>query len=342
MLDSIRHSIAKSVRALLEPNGAYGDTPSMLFHELKELLEKQNADMKISNYSELVEILNFHYNSKTVERLLTRLTPGIVWDCSICNLPSEKLKNLFYNQENVNIITSATFKELLNLAYNTSNNSNGDKVKEIKKARFLIDSILQDNSNRFCKAINLIPSNKYVDTQLLEFCINNNYGLYTQDYILGLRARAEKVDVTIFHTLDNVTFPEVVSNPTGKYLVLSEDLIAKSPIISIEVILNYFQKTNASKLIVTSNFLSKLEELNDSQDVAIHKKVRRYVHFCVLHPELITYSKQDIIEICNEYNATVMSASLQNCFNYKCLSIPYELIYPNLNTKHNSSNSSSV
>lgn len=118
MTDNIRHSLAKNVRALLEPNGAYGNNPSMLFHELKTLLEKQNPDMEISNYSELVDILNFHYNSRTVERLLSRLTNGIVWDCSICNIPHEKLRQLFYDQETcINIFTSATFKELLNLAY---------------------------------------------------------------------------------------------------------------------------------------------------------------------------------------------------------------------------------
>lgn len=336
MTDNIRHSLAKNVRALLEPNGAYGTNPSMLFHELKTLLEKQNPDMKISNYSELVDILNFHYNSRTVERLLSRLTNGIVWDCSICNIPHEKLRQLFYDQETcINIFTSATFKELLNLAY-AKNNSSSDTVKQAKNAQFLVDAIMNDHENSYCKAVSLKPSNGYVDNQLLEFCINNNYGLYTQDYVLSLRAMAEDVNVTIFHTLDNVTFPEIVSNTNGKFLVLSEDLIEKDPIISIDSVLNHFQKISANKLIVTSKFLATLEEHKKSNDVNINKNVRRYIHFCVLHPELILYSKNDIIEICSEYNAITMSASLQNCFNYKCLGIEYELLF-NLNTKCNSS-----
>ena len=327
MLDSIRHSIAKNVRALLEPNGAHGNTPSIVFHELKVLLEKQNPDMKISSYSELVDILNFHYNSQTVERLLSKLTPAIVWDCSICNISHENLKQLFYKKDIVNIVTSAFFKELLNLAYTQSNSYS----EESQNAKFLVDAILQDKDSRFCKAVSLTPSNTYVDTQLLKFCVTNGYKLYTQDYLLSLRARAENVDVTIFHSLENVTFPEVVSNSEGKNLILLEDLISRSA-ISIDVVLSYFENVNANKLIITSQFLSTLEELKDSQDVNIRKNVRRYVHFLVLHPEIVIYSKQTIVEICNEYNAIAMSSSLKKCFDYKCLGIEYELFYSSVPT----------
>lgn len=317
MSANFKRQIAKDIKKFLEPEGASSSTTSRTESEVKRFIE---ANHKISIYEigSIKDILEAHYSERTVRRLLSKVKRCVVWDASICNVGTQKLLQLFYENEGVeNLITSLTFNELLNLVKANTDNS--------RNAKILVNCLLNDASSNYCRTVNLVQNNSYVDTQLIEFCEQNLYSLYTYDKCMALRAKAHRVNVQYLN-------PEVkqfsyTPNEYGKDILLDESVLYRS----LEQIVTHAQNLGARKFLITKSFVDALES-NKELTYTQH-----FIHFLLAdlndgnYSTYISEHKSQVVsdnekgldlqnteKIANKYQAIIFTANYNRAFRYKC------------------------
>ena len=316
-----KKALAQELRKLIEPDNAQSKR-TLKETEIRKYLSKKG--LTYYGISDIISVLKKHYNTKTVERLSSKILKPIVWDTCLCALSSRKLTDMLYNNNVGNIITTAVYDELLKLSLLTD-----DKKKSgMENALNLAERILDDSESQFCTLVDLPKDtcvNNYVDNQLLWYCKTNNYELYTRDYVLGLRAKQLNINVTIFTCFDKSTVEQYVPNPNGKNIILSLDLLDT---VTFKEMLNIAKEMGANKFILSSKFI---ENLDKPQNKIFN---RSFLIFLVNDSEnLYTgFMSEDedetknIAEIAEKYNAVVFSSDIRQCLEYKMSYIPYKLV----------------
>lgn len=320
LANSNKKVLAKELRKLIEPDKAKS-SEVLKESEIRKYLCKNH--LTYYGISDIVSVLKTNYSDKTILRLLSKIKKPVVWDTCICNISSQELKNMLYNSDVENIITTAVYDELLKLAI-----SSDSKKAGIYNAYNLVSSILDDVDSNFCTIVDLPKDtcvNNYVDNQLLWYCSENNYELYTHDYVLGLRAKSKDIAVTVFTSFDESEIVKYSPNPSGKNVILNIDLIN---LASIEEIVQAAESIGANQFILTHEFVEALENIN------IKTQNSHLIHFFVLDTDN-TYSfylpeseTSDVSILADKYNAIVFSSDIRQCLEYKMDCIPYKLLRP--------------
>ena len=301
-----KKALAKRLKALIEPDKA--KTTSITKEaKLRQYLLKVEH-ITITGIQEIIDLLSNHYSCITVERLKTKIQKSVVWDACLCKLSHSKLEEMFYKKFDNIIITTSVFDELFKLAF-SENNLN---------ARELLYNIMSDSSSELCTLVDIPRESSYTDNQLLDFCCFNHYALYTYDYVLGLRAKCRKIDVTIFNDIDMSLIKEYVPNPSGKNIVLSDDIIGN---VSLNCIITAASELKANKFILTSSFLNALDGKCEVRDI-----VRFFVADNGNNYSLYISDDMSILDISEKYNAIIFSSSLKDCIFYKTNFIDYKLL----------------
>lgn len=312
--------LAKELRKLIEPDKAKSNKV-LKESEIRKFLCTKN--LTYYGISDIISVLKTNYTDKTISRLLTKINKSVVWDTCICNIPSQELTSILYNEDVENIITTAVYDELLKLSISSDAKKTG-----IDNAFTLVSSILDDVDSNFCTIVDLPKDtcfNNYVDNQLLWYCSENNYELYTHDYVLGLRAKSRNIKVSVFTSFDESEIVEYTPNPAGKNVILNVDLINMA---SIEEIVQTAKSIGAKKFILTHKFVESLE------DTRVKTQNAPLIHFFIFDSDN-TYSlycsedeNSDISTLVEKYNAIVLSSDIRQCLEYKMNYIPYKLLQP--------------
>lgn len=302
--------LAQKIRALVEP---YGAATQKIISEVeirRLILEEEN--ITIDGMAEIIEILNANYTSeKTIERIVSKIKQSVVWDTSICNLPTETLNELFYKSDKSNIITSLTFDELLNLTSKTELEAG---ARNITNSQFICLSVLEDTKSEYCISVN-IPKTGYVDTQLIEFCAKHNYSLYTFDMFMGLRAKSNHIDVKIFNDIVTEYIYTPSNNSEGKDIILDIDVLENS---NVEDIVSIAENIKGKKFVLTNQFVEEIEKQKDND------RIRKFALFFLydakndysiyLNP---SESSGTITELSKKYDAIIFTSDIQKCFSFK-------------------------
>lgn len=316
---SKKQALARELRKLIEPEKAQSKR-TLRETEIRKYLCKKG--LSYYGLSDIISVLKTNYSDLTVSRLISKIQKPVVWDTCICNLPTQELVDLLYNTNIDCIITTSVYEELLKLSLSSSKTKSG-----VYNALDLIENILDDTDSRFCTIVDLPRDtcvNNYVDNQLLWYCENNNYMLYTHDYVLGLRAKSKGIDVSIFTSFDRSTLPEYTPNPDGKNIILNSDLLN---IVSVSEIVETAKEIGANKFILTNEFIENLE---DGTKIKILNS--ELIHFLVMDDDnsyciyLSSEETSDASELSDRYNAVVFSSSITQCIEYKMNYIPYQMI----------------
>ena len=324
LANSNKKVLAKELRKLIEPDKAKS-SEVLKESEIRKYLCKHH--LTYYGISDIVSVLETNYSDKTILRLLSKIQKPVVWDTCICNISPQELKNMLYNGDVENIITTAVYDELLKLAV-----SSDSKKPGIYNAYNLVSSILDDVDSKFCTIVDLPKDtcvNNYVDNQLLWYCSENDYELYTHDYVLGLRAKSKGIAVTVFTSFDESEIIKYSPNQSGKNVILNIDLINMA---SITEIVQAAESIGANQFILTHEFVEALENIN------IKTQNSHLIHFFVLDTDN-TYSfylseneTTDVSVLADKYNAIVFSSDIRQCLEYKMNCIPYKLLRPS--SKH--------
>ena len=313
-------ALARELRKIVESNKAQSKQV-LKETEIRKLLCKKG--LTYYGISDIIAILKTNYSDATVTRLLSKIQRPVVWDTCICNISSQELTNMFYNEDIDSIITTAVYDELLKLSISSEKNKSG-----IDNAFNLVSVILDDIDSKFCTIVDLPKdtcTNHYVDNQLLWYCSENNYELYTHDYVLGLRARAKNINVKIFTSFNEEKILKYSPNSSGKNIILNIDLLN---IVSLPDIVKAAEKIGANKFILTHEFVEALE------DTKTKNQNSYLIHFLVLDSDY-TYSfflsedeTSDVSELAEKYNAVVFSSDIKQCLEYRMNYIPYKFVTP--------------
>ncbi len=304
--------LAKNIRKLLEPNGAKSFTTTSE-SEVRKLIYKY-CNTQINGMSDILSILRTNYQERTIARLKSKIKKGVVWDTSICDIPTKQLLDVFYNNKDyVNIITSLTFHELLKLA-----------KKGLSNAKILINCILTDTDSKYCVTVPMAKTYSYVDTQLIEYCVQNGYALYTRDKRLMLRARSHQIPTFSF---SKFTSPYRYSaNESGKNIILDESVFERS----FENIIKDATVMGCGKFLITGDFVEYLENKEDCENI------KKFIYFLLAdengdyssylpnceiydlkHSDETPHTPNDLIELAHKYNAIIFTADVERAFNLK-------------------------
>lgn len=317
-----KKALAQELRKLIEPDKAQSKQV-LKETEIRKFLSKQGYTYY--GLSDIIAILKANYSSKTVSRLISKIQKPVVWDTCICNLSSQELTDMLYDEKVDNIITTAVFDELLKLAISTNPHKSG-----IENARKLVEDILEDSDSKFCTIVDLPKDtcfDNYVDNQLIWYCSKNNYELYTHDYVLGLRCKLNKVQVKIFTSFTE-TIP-YLPNPNGKNIILHCDLIdAVIDNLPVHDITNAAIDLSANKFILTRKFIETLErkctKKNNMDLVKFLVNDTDNVYTMFVNED----EGSDLVKIAKDNNAIIFSSDISRCIEYKKNFAPYKLVKP--------------
>lgn len=313
-----KRALAKDIRRCIEPDMAK-TTRILKENELRRFIAKEKS-LSFLGISDIISVLKTNYSKVTINRLMSKVQTSIVWDTCLCKLPVQEIEDLLYNSDKNIIITTAVLDEILKLANKTSN------ARDYLIAQRLLYKILDDTSSEFCSIVD-VPRTSYVDDQLLSFCKANNYELHTCDYVMGLRARVRKIDVTIYNDTDFPCNASYEPNPTGKNILLSTDLLTK---ISFKEIISTLKSYQANKLVITHGLIETLE----NQTIRCHcRELIRFLVNDTTGKYSIYVSPEEqcdlshLHELAKKYNCFILSADISKCALYKMNYIPYKLIF---------------
>lgn len=308
--------LARKIRELLEPDGVKSEKITKQIELRRLILSEEN--IVIDGMADVIKILNSNYSQKTITRLLSKIQKSVVWDTSICHLPIQKLNTLFYQAEKNNIISSLTFNELFSLSQNKD-----ASPEDRQHAKFLYMSILEDTDSKYCTTVN-ITKTTYVDTQLIEYCVENNYSLYTHDLLMGLRAKCNHIDVTIFNVINEAEIPKYNPNPNGKNIIIDIDTLRS---VDIKDVVCIAQEMNAGKFIFTYEFIEAIEKHKGSKYV---KTVSAFLGYDSNNKYSIYLNKEESAfsfeELAKKYNATIFTNDTDKCFDYKTRCVDFKLV----------------
>lgn len=315
-----KQELARKLRKVIEPEKAQSK------HIIKEtVIRKYLSKEHLTYYGlfDLISVFKTNYSKKTISRLVSKIQKSIVWDTCLCHISSQELTDLLFNSDYGNIITRSVYDELLKLSL-----TKNDDPESSENAYRLITNILEDTESNFCSIIDLPPkmlNNKYVDNQLLIYCMQNNYTLYTHDYVLGLRAKSRSINVKIFTNFDETKIEQYTPTSTGKNILLDCSLLNE---VSLSDILSRAKSIKGNKFLLTKNFIESLEPN------LIKKNNRDLINFFVLDSDntytmyLPENETTNLTELVEKYNAIVFSPSIEQCITYKNFFIPYKIVYP--------------
>lgn len=313
-----KRALAKDIRRCIEPDKAK-TTRILKESELRKFLSKEKS-ISFLGISEIISTLKTNYSEKTIKRLISKVQPSIVWDTCLCKLPVQDIEDMLYNSKKDIIITTAVVDEIMKLAQNWSATNNC-----LIAHRFLY-KIFEDSDSEFCSIVD-VPRTSYVDDQLLNFCQINNYELYTYDYVMGLRARARKINVTIFTNADSDSLVSYTPNPTGKNILLSEDLLDN---VTFTEILSVAESLQANKFIIPYDFIEKLEDsilkcrFRDFIRFLVNDKTNRYAIYSSADEK---FDLEHLSAFTEKNNCIILSSDVHACASYKMNYIPYKLVF---------------
>ena len=313
-------AVARELRKLIEPEKAYSKRIIKETEIRKSLIRMH---LTYHGLSDLISVLTTNYSKKTISRLVSKVQKSIVWDTCLCHLSPQELTDLFFNSEYENIITRSVYDELIKLSIvktlDTTSSENAFR---------LVTNILEDTESIFCSVIDLPPellNNKYVDNQLLSYCKQNNYTLYTHDYVLGLRARSRTINVKIFTNFDQTNIEQYTPASEGKNMILDCSLLNS---VSLSDILTTAKSIKGNKFLLTQEFVESLES------ASVKKDNRDLINFLVSDSDCnyTIYASEketsDLPNLTEKYNAIVLSPDIEQCITYKNYFIPYKVVYP--------------
>ena len=313
-----KRKLARYIRKLIEPENAQST------HIIKETeIRKSISKLKLTYYGiyDLISVLKTNYSEKTISRLVSKIQKSIVWDTCLCLLSSQQLTDLFFNSKYENIITRSVYDELLKLSLEKN-----DDPKSSENAFRLITNILEDTDSKFSSLIDLPPDilyNSYVDNQLLSYCEQNNYTLYTHDYVLGLRARSRNINVKIFTNFDEASIEKYIPTSNGKNMILDCGLLNQ---VSLSDILATAKSIRGNKFLLTQKFIECLE--NNSIKRNNRDLINFFVHDSDNNYTIYLSEKANLSKLTEEYNAIILSSDIKQCITYKNYFIPYKIVYP--------------
>lgn len=311
-----KRALAKEIRNFVEPDKAQ-TTRILKENELRKFLTSKGFTMY--GISDVEVVLRTNYSAKTTSRILSKIQKSVVLDTCLCNLSIEEIKELILNSEYNFIITTDVYREIIKL---TTLEDDTHTNKSIQTAQEILGLILGDSESDYCTIID-IPSKKYVDNQLLAYCKENDYILYTHDYVLGLRAKCRNIKVKIFIDFDSSEVCKYQPNPAGKNIILGKDVINCT---NLSNILTAATEMKANKFILTHAFVEHLELMKDK--FPIGDWVRFFVadgsDDYLLFPQYNT--KNNFKDFATDNNAIIFSTDLIHCMNYKMNFIPYKFV----------------
>jgi len=312
-----KQALAKEIRRFVE----YDKTKIIKETELRKFFMQKK--LKMHGISDVKNVLKSHYAPKTISRILSKIQKSVVLDTCICNLSIEEIEELLSNEDFNFIITTDVFKEIIRLS-----TSSEDKVANAKTAQDVLNLILKDSESSYCTIID-VPSQEYVDNQLITYCKENDYPLYTCDYRLGLRAKVRNIDTKIFTNFNNSDVQQYVPNPSGKNIILCKDIISGS---SLDNILSIATEMGANKFILTDELVESLEIMKASISYDNMAIFNSWIHFFVADESdnYLFFSEYDSNNSLKDYveknNAIIFSKDLKTCMDYKMNYIPYKFI----------------
>lgn len=305
--------LARKIRELVEPNGAATDRMTKEIELRRLILSEEN--IIVNGMAEICEILKSRYSDKTISRLISKIQKTVVLDCSICNLPTNDLMELIFNGTQNNLITSLTFDELLNLSKKPGKSK--VDIDSTFNAHLLYMKILEDSTSENFTCVN-IPKKTYVDTQLIEYCTENKYSLYTYDMLMGLRAKSHHIDVTIFNKIpqEKILHYEPSFDKDSKNIILDTDLLKT---VTLKDVILAAKSINGAKFILTSDFVSSLEPLKETPSVKdfilfLANDISNESYSIYLNPK---ESSASIAEIAKKHNAIFFTSDINKCFSFR-------------------------
>lgn len=313
--------LAKEIRKILEPANS---TKSELILEgeiRRHISLNYDSRIQINGVSDILDILASHYAPCTLKRLESKIKKGAVLDTSICNMETEDLLKLFYeNGEYVNIITSLTFQEIQRLAFSGKLNHHNATV--------LMNCILQDVNFEYSMTVPLQPCDTYVDTDLLDYCSTNGYALFTYDKRLTLRARSRQIRV--YYLNKKIASPYHYSpNASGKDVILDESLLTSEH--SLEDIISDANTLGCKRFLITRDFVEALEKENDRRHIKnfisflLADENGDYSYYIPSHETSaevvpLTETACEVLSmeaLAEKYNAIVFTADPKKAFNFR-------------------------
>lgn len=322
-----RQALAKEIRCFVENDTS--KPPSITKEaELRKFLVEKHLEMR--GISDVESLLKSHYNNKTTSRILSKIQKSVVLDTCMCNLPIEEIEKMLLNQDYNFIVTTDVYKELIKLS-----NSSETEVDNVKTAQKLLNFILSDSESAHCTIID-VPSQKYVDNQLISFCKENKYSLYTYDYTLGLRAKVRNINAKIFTKFNKYEI-NYEPNPLGKNILLCKDIISDT---SLNNILSIAKEMGANKFILTDKLVEELETMKNSTYTYLNnERFYEWIRFFIVDDSdnyliLSQYDSETSLKaFVEENNAVIFSKDLETCMKCKMNFIPYKFVdCPSLNT----------
>ena len=303
-------ALAKEIKSLIEPEKA--QTVRLIKEtELRQFLSKKGLT---ANMRDVIQLLQTYYAQEpTVKRLLSKIQQSVVWDTSLVGLTIQKLGELFYCNPRTNIFLTSVLDEL-------KKKMNEPDIKNSNKFRYLYLSIINDSNSEFSTIVNYESEEKYTDTQILNYAYENKYRIYTYDYTMGLRAKSRQIPVSIFNRITEEKVPNYYPVSGGKNIILTPELLEN---LSVEEIIKTAHILHASKFVLTSEFIEKLETLKQ------RLSIREYINFLVFDDEekYTTYAEgSDYETLCKKHNAFVLINSDTTAITLKQNQIPYHII----------------
>lgn len=314
-------ALSKEIRRFVENDKTHSDK-IVKEAELRKFLVQKNMNML--GISDVEKVLSSHYNSKTTSRILSKLQKSVVLDTCICNLSISEIEKLVLEQDFNFIITTAIFREIVRLSKYSD-----EEVDNVQTARKLLDLILSDSESTHFTVVD-VPTQDYTDNQLISYCKENDYLLYTCDYILGLRARVRNINTKIFLNFDTSEIKQYVPNPAGKNIILCKDIICDIPLNNVIAIAT---EMGLNKFILTDTLIEDLEKLKKSVPNNFNSdRFNEWIHFFVVDDSnnyLILSeceTKEPFKKFVEENNAIIFSHHFTTCMQYKMDFIPYKFI----------------
>ncbi len=309
-----KKALARELRKLIEPEKA--KTSRILKENVLRRFMAEKGII-INGISDVISILRANYSSKTIDRLLSKVQKSVVIDTCLCRLPKQEFGELLFNSEKNIIVTNSVYEELIKLAITHDSSKDG-----IENAKQVIYEVINDTESAFCTIVD-IPKESYVDNQLLNYCMENNYELYTHDYVLGLRAKARKINVTVYTSFNLKNIASFVPTASGKNIILNEDILGT---VSLKDILSAATSMGASHFILTNSFIESLEVTRNkfANSELIKFLVKSLNEDYMLY--LTSDEPSDIKQLANKYNAVIFTANVFNGIDYKSNFIPYKIV----------------
>lgn len=326
-------ALAKELKNLIDSsttNSSTNRTTDSAISEREFLNLFATRDIAYEGISCVYKLLSSSYAVSTCNNLNKKIPKNsVVCDTSISNLSVQKIYEIL-NQSSEYLLFPTVVMAEIQKTLKKLNPSD----KNYNSFCYLLDTIINDFESNRIGIIQIPNVSSYTDDSILSFCKENNYRLFTYDYLLGLRARCQKVNVTIFNQLLDEKIKEYEKRPNGFNVILSEDLLESSCLSDVIKTLNTLC---VNKIIVTSKFIDHAEKLNHSYSCDDKSRLREFINFlvydedenyCVFTDLSFDESSDDSLRhFCNEHKAVVLTADYLNGIQLKQQHINYRIVY---------------